>query len=225
LKLEQAMRASPDELRDKLRAAFAGYKFKDERCGMCRSDVAANLLVKRLAKKPLLEFTAEDTLSYCRLLQCQPDTGAKFILPRLLELKTPEAEQLVHEKYRRLRLHFTAQEQFAVDACSEHAWHVALGSRELETILTQLALIKVLSGRIEPFLMEWLGGTPPLHPALVELSVSFWTTALPEPLERPDIRDWLFTDVLRSFEAAAERSPLAGRAAEALGLLRAYSGR
>ena len=55
------MGAPSDELREKLRAAFSGYKFKDERCGMCCVDADGNLLVKKLAKKPIREFTADAT--------------------------------------------------------------------------------------------------------------------------------------------------------------------
>jgi hypothetical protein len=218
------MGSPSDELREKLQVAFSGYKFRDERCGMCSVDADADLLAKRLAKKPLREFTADDTLSYCRLLQCQPDTGAKFIFPKLLELRTTESERLIHEKYQKLRLHFTPPEQLAVDGYSENEWHTALGTRDLATILSRLSLIKILSGRIEPFLAEWLGSNPPPHAALVEFALSFWKTGVPEPLDKQELQDWLLTDVVRGFQRAADAGQLPDRTQQALGLLRAYSG-
>ncbi len=157
------MSAHSEQVREQLKNAFSHYKFKDERCGMCCSDSDGNQLVKRLSKKPLREFTVEDVLAFGRLLQCQPDTGAKFILPRLLDLNTTESEQVIREKYKQLRLHFTAQEQLAVDAYLEEEWRAALGTRNLPTILNRLSFIKILSGRVEPFLAEWLGSGVSIH--------------------------------------------------------------
>lgn len=44
------MSAQSDQVREQLKNAFSHYKFKDERCGMCRGDADSNLLVKRLSK-------------------------------------------------------------------------------------------------------------------------------------------------------------------------------
>jgi hypothetical protein len=218
------MGAHPEHVREQLRAAFSRYRFKDERCGMCCSDAAASLLAKQLSKKPLAAFTADDALSFVRVLQCHPDTGAKFILPKLLELETPEAEVLIREKYPKLRLHFSAAEQLAVDAHLEHAWHGVLGTRDLAAILDKLALIKVLSGRIEPFLAEWLGPGPAVHPSIVELALSYWRAGVRKSQDS-DLRDWLLADVAQALQRAAESGPPMGdRGMQALTLLRAYSG-
>jgi hypothetical protein len=217
------MGAQADRVRERLREAFSRYKFKDAR--MCCDAADGDLLAKRLSKKPLREFTADDTLSFARLLQCDSETGAKFILPKLLDLHTPEAEMLIREKQSKLRLHFTAQEQLAVDAYLEEEWRAALGTRDLPTILNRLSFSKVLSGRVEPFLAEWLGSGPSVHPSIVELALSIWRLHLQAPLDSKEIRDWLLTDVARVLQESAGVGPLRNaRTEQALALLRGNFG-
>lgn len=217
------MASQSTELLQKVKDAFSRYKFRDERCGVHSVDTDGNILFKQLRKKSLEGFTVEDTLSYCRVLMCQPDTGARFILPRLLELKSRESEGIIREKYQRMQ--FTPAEQFAIDNYLASEWQAALLSGEgLAAILDRLSFILVLSRRVEPFLAEWLGSTAPLHPAIIELALTIWRTGVPEPLVNEDLRHWLLTDVLRVLQLAEGSGRLTDRAKQALALLRSFSG-
>lgn len=103
---------------------------------------------------------------------------------------------------------------------------MALGTRDLPTILNKLSFIKILSGRVEPFLADWLGSGPSIHPSIVDLAFSIWRSGVPDPLDKNQIKDWLLTDVAQRLRGASEAGKLQDeRTQQAISLLSAYAGR